>query len=110
MSQTTASQWQAVCRIDDIPVRGARVVQRAGQDDIAVFRTTDDEVFAVVDRCPHKGGPLSAGLVHGKSVACPLHNWVIQLDSGQAQAPDEGCARKVPVRMDGGTIYLGLGG
>ncbi len=108
MIQPTTCQWRRVCTLDDIPVQGARVVQRAGQDDVAVFRTTNDEIFAVVDRCPHKGGPLSAGLVHGKSVACPLHNWVIQLDDGQAQAPDKGCALTVPVKVDGGAVYLGL--
>lgn len=108
MTQPTVCQWRRVCAVDDIPVQGSRVVQRAGHDDIAVFRTADDEIFAVVDRCPHKGGPLSAGLVHGRSVACPLHNWVIRLDDGQAQAPDEGCTLKVPVKVDAGDIYLGL--
>ncbi len=108
MTQPTTCQWHRVCAVDDIPLQGSRVVQRAGEDNIAIFRTTDNDVFAVVDRCPHKGGPLSAGLVHGKSVACPLHNWVIQLDNGQAQAPDEGCVMTVPVKVDTGTVYLGL--
>lgn len=108
MTQPTICQWQYVCTIDDIPVQGARVVQRAGHDDIAVFRTSRNDILAVVDRCPHKGGPLSAGLVHGRSVTCPLHNWVIRLDDGQAQAPDEGCALTVPVKVDEGAVYLGL--
>lgn len=100
-------QWLAVCRLDDLPVQGSRVVRRFGQDDVAVFRTHDDRVFAVLDRCPHKGGPLSEGLVHGMSVTCPLHGWVIDLETGQARAPDEGCARRVPVRVDDdGWVYL----
>lgn len=100
--------WRAVCAVDDIPTQGARVVRQPGGDDIALFRTGAGEVYAMFDRCPHKGGPLSVGLVHGKSVACPLHNWVIQLDTGQAQAPDEGCVRTVPVKVETGTVYLGL--
>lgn len=100
--------WLAVCPVADIPAQGARVVRRPGADDVAVFRTVDDRVYALVDRCPHKGGPLSAGVVHGHAVACPLHNWVIDLDSGQAQAPDEGCARRVPAKVEAGTVYLAL--
>jgi len=108
MSQAATCQWHSICHIDEIPPLGARVVQRPGQDNVAVFRTSDNKVFAVVDRCPHKGGPLSAGLVHGHSVACPLHGWVMDLASGQAQAPDEGCVQTLPIRVDGDAVYLGL--
>lgn len=97
----------AVCRVAELPVQGARVVRRAGEADVALFRTHDDRVFAVLDRCPHKGGPLSEGLVHGTSVTCPLHGWVIDMETGRARAPDEGCARRVPVRVDDGWVYLG---
>jgi nitrite reductase (NADH) small subunit len=108
MSDIETCQWHGVCQVSDIPVLGARVVRRAGADDIAVFRNREDRIFAVIDRCPHKGGPLSAGLMHGSSVTCPLHNWVIDLDSGNAQAPDEGCARTVPAKVTDGMVYLGL--
>ncbi|HQU15656.1 MAG: nitrite reductase small subunit NirD [Gammaproteobacteria bacterium] len=90
-----------------IPVRGARVVATP-EGDVAVFRTSDDQVFAVRDRCPHKGGPLSQGIVFGHRVACPLHNWVIDLEQGQAVAPDEGCAARFPVRVTDGMVYLAL--
>jgi nitrite reductase (NADH) small subunit len=108
MSALETCQWHGVCRVDDIPARGARVLRRAGTDDIAVFRTGDGAVHAVIDRCPHKGGPLSAGLVHGSAVTCPLHGWVIDLESGRAQEPDEGCVPTVPVKVDDGMVYLGL--
>lgn len=108
MHASTESEWHAICNIDEIPTLGARVVQRSGDDDIAVFRTSNNHVFAVVDRCPHKGGPLSSGLVHGHAVTCPLHGWTINLENGQAQAPDEGCVRKVGVRVDGKRVYLNL--
>ena len=97
--------WTRVCRVEDIPVLGARVVKRA-QGDIAVFRNADDEVFALADKCPHKGGPLSQGIVYGRKVACPLHNWNIQLEDGCAVAPDAGCARRYPVRVEGGAVFL----
>lgn len=101
------ADWLEVGQLDSIPRLGARVV-RTRQGDIAVFRTADDSVFALRDRCPHKGGPLSQGIVHGRRVACPLHDWNIHLDSGEAVAPDEGCAASYPVRLEGETIFLSL--
>ena len=79
------SEWKVICRVDDIPVLGARRVARPRGIDVAVFRNAEDQVFALLDRCPHKGGPLSQGIVFGASVACPLHNWTIGLDDGCAQ-------------------------
>ncbi|MEE9423116.1 MAG: nitrite reductase small subunit NirD [Gammaproteobacteria bacterium] len=99
--------WIEVGNLNDIPKLGARVV-RTADGDIAVFRTADDEIFALRDKCPHKGGPLSQGIVHGKRVACPLHDWKIQLDSGEAVAPDEGCAASYPVKVEGELILLSL--
>lgn len=99
--------WLEVGRLEDIPRKGARVVERR-EGNIAVFRTAADEVFALRDRCPHRGGPLSQGIVHGQRVACPLHDWKIHLDSGLAVAPDEGCAASYPVRIQGGVVYLCL--
>ena len=102
-----SDNWIEIGALDDIPPLGARVVERE-DGDIAVFRTVDDEVFALRDKCPHKGGPLSQGIVSGKRVACPMHDWKIQLDSGDAVAPDEGCAATFPVKMDGDKIMLSL--
>lgn len=93
------NEWLEIGALHDIPRLGARVV-RTVQGDVAVFRTADDRVFALRDRCPHKGGPLSQGIVHGRRVTCPLHNWVIELESGAAVAPDEGCAGVYPVRLE----------
>jgi nitrite reductase (NADH) small subunit len=103
--------WSRVCRIEEIPMLGARVLERAhtSGDNVAVFRTANDRVFALRDRCPHKGGPLSQGIVYGESVACPLHGWNIDLDSGCAHAPDRGCAQRVAVLIDAGTVYLRTG-
>jgi nitrite reductase (NADH) small subunit len=101
------SDWVEIGAMNDIPRLGARVVATA-QGDIAVFRTADDEVFALRDKCPHKGGPLSQGIVHGKRVACPLHDWKIHLDSGEAVAPDEGCAASFAVRVERGKLFLSL--
>ena len=101
------SGWIEIGRVDDVPQLGARVV-RTPNGDIAVFRTADNEIFALRDRCPHKGGPLSQGIVHGKRVACPLHDWKIHLDSGEAVAPDEGCAASFPVRLENGLVFLSL--
>jgi nitrite reductase (NADH) small subunit len=98
--------WKLLCRVEDIPRLGARRVQREGAADLAVFRTADDRVFALLDRCPHKGGPLSQGIVFGERVACPLHNWTIGLADGRAQAPDEGATPTFRVKVEGGHVYL----
>ncbi|MBB1087753.1 nitrite reductase small subunit NirD [Lysobacter sp. SG-8] len=100
--------WIRICVLDDIPALGARVLAQDGGTDIALFRTADDRVFAVADRCPHKGGPLSQGLVAGDTVTCPLHNWTIGLESGEACAPDVGCVRRYPVRMEGDEVWLSM--
>jgi nitrite reductase (NADH) small subunit len=97
--------WVHACRVEDIPALGARVVKSA-QGDIAVFRNAEDEVFALADKCPHKGGPLSQGIVFGRSVACPLHNWNIQLEDGCAAAPDVGCTRRYAVKVEAGEVFL----
>jgi nitrite reductase (NADH) small subunit len=105
--QSASATWIEIGTLDAIPRNGARVVKTA-DGDIAVFRTVDDEVFALRDRCPHKGGPLSQGILHGRKVACPLHDWKIHVDSGLAVAPDEGCAASFPVRREGETLFLSL--
>jgi nitrite reductase (NADH) small subunit len=100
------SDWKAICRVEEIPVLGARRVSRAAGCDVAVFRNAEGKVFALLDRCPHKGGPLSQGIVFGESVACPLHNWTIGLADGCAKSPDEGCTTKFSVKVEGGVVSL----
>ncbi|MDI1238806.1 MAG: nitrite reductase small subunit NirD [Polaromonas sp.] len=100
------NEWTVICRVEDIPVLGSRRVARERGIDVAVFRNTEDQVFALLDRCPHKGGPLSQGIVFGTSVACPLHNWTIGLADGCAQGADEGCTPKFSCRVEGGQVLL----
>ena len=102
------STWKSICAVTDIPVLGARRVERTRGGAIAIFRNTEDKVFALLDRCPHKGGPLSQGIVFGESVACPLHNWTIGLADGCARAPDQGCTQRFSVRIDNGDVHLDL--
>ncbi|MBW8285101.1 MAG: nitrite reductase small subunit NirD [Rhizobium sp.] len=99
--------WITIGHIDEIPPRGARCV-KTPEGKIAVFRTADNEVFAIEDHCPHKGGPLSQGIVHGKAVTCPLHNWVISLETGRALGADEGEVRTIAVRNEGGHLSIAL--
>ncbi len=108
MTSADLSDWADIGAIEDVPMLGAKVVAMPGGN-VAVFRTADDEIFAVNDRCPHKGGPLSQGIVHGRHVTCPLHGWTIELDSGNAVAPDTGCVRAVSVRVDNRRIFLARG-
>ena len=99
-------EWKRICLVNDIPVLGARRVARAQGMAVAVFRSSEDKVFALLDRCPHRGGPLSQGIVFGETVACPLHNMTIGLADGCAKAPDEGCTPKFTCKVQGGEVYL----
>jgi nitrite reductase (NADH) small subunit len=100
------SQWIDVCAVDDIPAQGARVLRRPRGADVALFRSAEGRVFALLDRCPHKGGVLSQGIVHGEQVTCPLHGWTIGLGCGEAQAPDVGCTPRFGVRVEAGRVLL----
>ena len=105
----SSANWKNIGPIANIPLRGARrLCLKSRGKPVAVFRTGDDEVFALVDECPHKQGPLSEGIVSGRSVTCPLHNWEIGLEDGQAKAPDKGSAQALSVRIVDGDIYIHL--
>lgn len=99
--------WILIGSIADIPRRGARCVETP-QGKIAVFRTAEDRVFAIDDHCPHKGGPLSQGIVHGASVTCPLHNWVISLETGKALGADVGSVQTIPIKVEGDELFIAV--
>ena len=101
------SNWIEVVALEDIPRLGSRVID-AGDMKVAVFRTSEDQVFAIRNECPHKVGPLSEGIVHGTSVTCPLHNWKIDLASGEALGPDDGCTNVFPVKLENGQVFVDL--
>lgn len=99
------SNWIEIAPLETIPLRSARVINTP-EGDIAIFRTGDDHLFALDDHCPHQGGPLSQGMIHGHKVTCPLHNWNIDLESGEAIAPDQGCTGRHEVKIEGGMVML----
>lgn len=101
------SNWIEIAPLETIPLRSARIVHTTAGE-IALFRSGDDQLFALADRCPHKGGALSQGIIHDHKVTCPLHNWNIDLESGEAIAPDKGCAGRYEVKVENGLIYLAL--
>ena len=105
MKSDQFSTWLDAGAVDDVPLRGSRVVT-SPIGDIAVFKAADGSLFALRDKCPHKGGPLSQGIVHGHAVTCPLHNWVISLVDGEAQGADKGCTPRIPLKVEEGRIYL----
>jgi nitrite reductase (NADH) small subunit len=111
MSDVAAPSWIDVGSAEDLPPHAARRVETP-RGPVALFRTLDGALFALEDRCPHRGGPLSEGIVHGRAVACPLHNWTIDLKTGEPLGADagKGCAPPLPVRAEGGRILLRLNG
>jgi nitrite reductase (NADH) small subunit len=101
-------RWIDVGSVDQVPMRGSRLVATPSGN-IAVFKMQNGRIFALWDRCPHRGGPLSQGIVHGDSVTCPLHNWVIGLETGEVRGPDQGCARKVQIKIEDARILIDAG-
>jgi nitrite reductase (NADH) small subunit len=97
--------WVKVTELEEIPTLGARTIEMDTMT-IAVFRNSKDQVFALKDECPHKKGPLSQGIIHGTTVTCPLHNWKISLESGEAVAPDEGCTNTFDTKIEEGIVYI----
>ncbi len=102
------SNWKQICPLNDIPQLGSRIIQRTTGGDIAIFRNAEDEVFALHDHCPHKNGPLSQGIVHGRKVTCPLHGWNIGLEDGKVIAPDVGSCSKFEVKVENGQVFLSV--
>ncbi|MEQ9590666.1 MAG: nitrite reductase small subunit NirD [Parvibaculaceae bacterium] len=100
-------KWIEIGAVSDVPVRGSRLIQVSGGT-VAVFRTSDDQFFAIDDSCPHLGGPLSQGIVHDQRVTCPLHNLVIDLASGEGQGPDGGCVRTYPIDVQEDRILMDI--
>jgi nitrite reductase (NADH) small subunit len=107
LANRPSAEWVDIGAAADILPRSARVV-RTARGEVAVFRTAADAFYAVDNRCPHRGGPLSEGIVHGDAVTCPLHNWVISLSTGKALGADEGCVATLPVKVDDGRLFLAL--
>jgi len=99
-------QWLDIGPVSQLPALGARTLPVQGGYEIAIFRTANGSVYALVNKCPHKQGPLSQGIVHDTSVTCPLHNWRISLITGQALGEDKGCVPTIPVKIEGGRIML----
>lgn len=106
LASVATPEWVPICLVEDIPRLGARRVAREMGAQVALFRTDDDRVHALLDHCPHKGGPLSQGIVSAHGVTCPLHNWTIGFADGCAQTPDEGCTPRFAVRVEGAQVHL----
>lgn len=106
MMSAAVGKWLDIGPTSQIAPGTARTLPVAGADEIAVFHTMRGEFYALVNKCPHKQGPLSQGIVHGDTVSCPLHNWRISLRTGEAQGDDKGCTPTIDLKVDGGRIYL----
>ena len=102
MSTTSTETWIELCELNDIQPRGSRRV-KLGADEIAVFRTAGNAVYAI-----HKGGPLSEGIVHDTGVTCPLHSMVIDLETGQARGADKGCVKTYPVEIRDDRVFISI--
>jgi len=99
------TDWTKICTLEDIPRQGSRVLE-SGKGRIALFRTHEDAVFALQDRCPHRGGQLAQGMVCGQHVTCPMHGWNIALTDGQAVVPDVGSTPTFATKVEDGVVFI----
>jgi nitrite reductase (NADH) small subunit len=76
-----------------------------GNQEIAVFRQRDGRLFATQNRCPHRQGPLSEGLVGNGKVICPLHAHHFDLESGKGNDSAE-CLQVFEASQTGPDIVL----
>ncbi len=102
------NQWYAVTSCDSIPVREGRAVELDGRQ-IAIFNLGDG-FRAVENRCPHRGGPLSDGIVSGAEVVCPLHSWTFDLVEGCVtnHPESQACLTTFPVRIEEGVVWVAI--
>jgi nitrite reductase (NADH) small subunit len=78
-----------------------------GAEEIAVFRQRDGRLFATQNRCPHRQGPLSEGVMGGGRVICPLHAHRFNLEDGAGSEPGE-CVKVYGIKELNGEILLSL--
>ncbi len=101
-----AVEFAAVCTLADLPVGLGRAYV-VGSHRIAIFRTRYGRIFAVADRCPHKGGPLSDGMLAGDQIVCPMHSF--RFDSaGNCDQPGVCSVRTYPVELAGDVVRVGI--
>jgi nitrite reductase (NADH) small subunit len=100
------SEWRPVCTLEQLG-QGKAAVLEAAAVRIAVFRCEDDRLFAVEDRCPHRGALLSNGVLHdGCFVACLDHGWSVCLEDGKVLPPEQGRVRTFPMKLEAGIVYV----
>lgn len=99
--------WVKLVATKEIPSMGSRKVI-VGETEIAIFKTRDGSIFAINNVCPHKQGKLTEGLVHEHVVTCPLHNWDVDLATGQALGNDSGCTNVYETKIEEDIVYLNL--
>jgi nitrite reductase (NADH) small subunit len=78
-----------------------------GGEEVAVFRQRDGRVFATQNRCPHKNGPLSDGVIGSGKVICPLHAKKFDLATGNGPEPQH-CLKTYPIDIIEGEMHLQL--
>ncbi|GAF64855.1 nitrite reductase small subunit NirD [Alkalihalobacillus trypoxylicola] len=102
-----ASKKIFVINLDELNVGLGKVVTIDGKE-IALFLQENGTVHAIENSCPHKGGPLSEGIVSGEFVFCPLHDWKISTKTGMAEGADEGCVTCFDIEINGEQVFVNL--
>jgi nitrite reductase (NADH) small subunit len=95
-----------VAHYSNLRVRSGYTI-KIDDTEIALFKLTNGEVYAIENRSPHpKGGVLTEGLVSGEYVYCPVYDWKISLKDGKVQAPDEGQVRTFKVETQEDIVFI----
>jgi nitrite reductase (NADH) small subunit len=111
MSATLSSSERTIdvriCTEHEIPPGLGRAFELRGAR-IAVFRARDGGVHACEDRCPHRGAPLSDGMLAGDTIVCPFHAFRYKLQTGECDQAGACALTTFPARVQDGWVTLTL--
>lgn len=99
-------RFVAVADLDSLPPGRGRTVEIQGQK-FSVWNV-DGTFSALDDDCPHRGGPLGAGLLEDGKVYCPLHGWAFDARTGACLSNPSRPVRCHPTKVENGQIWIGL--
>jgi 3-phenylpropionate/trans-cinnamate dioxygenase ferredoxin component len=105
VNQTTRKgQLVNAGRAEDLPAGRRAVVEIPEGRELALFNV-NGEFFATENSCPHRGAPLSEGMLCDHYIECALHGWQFDVRSGECLTVSERI-ETYPVRIVDGLITI----
>ncbi|MBX3746366.1 MAG: Rieske (2Fe-2S) protein [Verrucomicrobiae bacterium] len=100
------SEFVAVAQADSVAEGEGRTVEVRGRR-FALWRV-EGAFHAIDDACPHRGGPLGAGVLQDGRVHCPLHGWAFDPRTGACLSNPERPVACYPTKVEDGVVWIDL--